>query len=132
MPLAAKEENDMNDEAAAIYLIRRGWERNTAAHVYQWRHPIDRLSWYNLRDAVTLEQRRQEFIANHTGVDMIPTGTMRTIVVELILNDEEQDIHPQILLDAILPDDIGFMILADSAGIDDSIPDGLTNVEDHD
>lgn len=50
------------------------------------------------------------------------TGTMRTIVVELLINDEEQDMLPQILLDTILPDNVGFAILADSAGIDGRIP----------
>jgi len=50
---------------------------------------------------------------------------MREIIVKLLLNfDTEEDIHPKIMLDDIMPRyiDFGFEILADSAGIDSDIP----------
>lgn len=56
---------------------------------------------------------------------------MRKITVTLLLDfDNEEDIHPQLMLEDTLPDYVGFEILADSAGIDDNIPEALTNSEE--
>jgi hypothetical protein len=62
---------------------------------------------------------------------------MREIIVRLCLDDTEQDVHPQIIVDhlfrvrGILPTDTpGFDILADTARVDESIPEVLTTSEE--
>jgi hypothetical protein len=59
---------------------------------------------------------------------------MREIIVKFCIDDTEQDVHPQLIVEDLLlvegilpPDTPGFDILADTARVDESIPERLTN-----